>query len=81
MVFGWFPWFFKVVSWFIILLLVNVPEMQKMSSRNTISSKKGEMIYSIDSNQVIGDTARISGTGQITAIVSDYSCPSISAGG
>ena len=31
--------------------------------------------------QVIGDTARISGTGQITAIVSDYSCPSISAGG
>ena len=27
--------------------------------------------------QVIGDTATISGTGQITAIVSDYSCPSI----
>ena len=31
--------------------------------------------------RVNGDTARIPGTGQITAIVSNHSCPSISAGG
>ena len=38
-VFGWIPWIFKVTSWFFILLLVNVPEMQKMSSRNAKMQK------------------------------------------
>ena len=49
-------------------------DMDTIDNDNFFFKKKGYI-------QVIGDTARISGTGQITAIVSDYSCPSISAGG
>ena len=51
---------------------------------NKISGEKGKNDYPanfLKRFRVNGGTARISGTGQITAIVSNHSCPSISAGG